>query len=118
MKERGMTFEAKNTAVEARRLVRLKSYGLLDEQEYPVLSQYTQMAAQIAGTPMAMVKLIDADWQFTKGEFGTAGLIDHILLNLRGRAVDSVLHFPAPGADNLKSATAVCALVTVTGSVD
>lgn len=51
-------------------MARLRSYGALDEVEDPLLSQYAEMAAQIANTPLAMVSLVDADWQFAKGSFG------------------------------------------------
>ncbi|MGM5058370.1 sensor domain-containing phosphodiesterase [Rhizobium sp. 814_E9_N1_1] len=65
-----MKSKTKNSPSEARRLARLRSYGVLDEKEDPILSQYAKMAAQIAGTPLSMVSLVDADWQFAKGSFG------------------------------------------------
>jgi EAL domain-containing protein (putative c-di-GMP-specific phosphodiesterase class I) len=65
-----MKSEAKNSPAEARRLARLKSYGVLEEKDDPLLSQYAKMAAEIAGTSLAMVSLVDADWQFAKGSFG------------------------------------------------
>lgn len=69
-----MKSEMRKPPSEARRLARLKSYGVFDEMEDPVLSQYAKMAAQIAGTPFAMVSLVDADWQFAKGSFGPIAL--------------------------------------------
>ncbi len=65
-----MKSETENSYPEARRLARLSSYDVLDERDDPLLSQYAKMAAQIAGTPLAMVSLVDADWQFAKGSFG------------------------------------------------
>lgn len=69
-----MKREIKSSPSETRRLARLKSYGVLDEKDDPILSQYAKMAAQIAGTPMSMVSLVDADWQFAKGSFGPVAL--------------------------------------------
>lgn len=43
---------------------------MLDAPDDPLLNDYAEMAAQIAGTPLAMVSLVDADWQFAKGSFG------------------------------------------------
>ena len=65
-----MSAEKKDAHAEARRLARLNGHGVLDQKEDPLLNDYARMAAQIAGTPLAMVSLVDADWQFAKGSFG------------------------------------------------
>jgi PAS domain S-box-containing protein len=57
---------------EARRLEVLAQYGILDttpEQEFDDLAR---LATYIAGTPMAMVSLIDADRQWFKSKIGVS----------------------------------------------
>lgn len=63
---------ANDPGIEQRRLARLRSYEVIEAEEDPVLSLCAKMAAQLAGTPLAMVSLIDADWQFIKGSFGAS----------------------------------------------
>jgi len=56
---------------EAQRLEVLAQYGILDttaEQEYDDL---TRLATYVAGTPIAMVSIIDADRQWFKSRMGT-----------------------------------------------
>jgi len=63
---------AKTTAPadEARRLEVLAQYGILDTTAEQEFDDLTRLATYIAGTPMAMVSLIDADRQWFKSKIG------------------------------------------------
>ncbi len=56
---------------EAERLLVLQSYGVLDTPPEERFDRITRLAADLAGTPMAMVSLVDADRQFFKSRIGT-----------------------------------------------
>ncbi|UCE32298.1 MAG: PAS domain S-box protein, partial [Burkholderiales bacterium] len=57
---------------EARRLAALAGYGLLDTPAEPVFDALTRAAAQLCGTPMAMLSLVDRDRHWVKSAVGIA----------------------------------------------
>jgi PAS domain S-box-containing protein len=57
---------------EERRLAALYEYELLDTSEEELFDSFTALAAQICGTPMAEIGLVDADRQWSKSAFGLA----------------------------------------------
>ncbi len=59
---------------EARRLNRLHEYRVLDTEAEEALDDLTGLAAQICGTPMAAVSLVDADRQWFKARVGIEAL--------------------------------------------
>jgi diguanylate cyclase (GGDEF)-like protein len=61
---------ATETVAEADRLASLYGYGLLDTPEEDAFDRIVALAAEICGTPMALVTLIDADRQWFKSRFG------------------------------------------------
>ncbi len=61
---------AENDDREAKRLEELYSLGLLDTLSDLRFDQYTQLAAEIFGVPIAMISLIDAERQWIKSAHG------------------------------------------------
>jgi len=55
---------------EAQRLESLRDYGVLDTPREAAFDDLTRIAAQICGTPMALVSLVDESRQWFKSEFG------------------------------------------------
>ena len=55
---------------EAQRLETLRQYGILDTTTEQEFDDLTRLAAYVAGTPMAMVSLIDEDRQWFKSKIG------------------------------------------------
>ena len=55
---------------EAQRLESLRDYGILDTPREAAFDDLTRIAAQICGTPMALVSLVDETRQWFKSEFG------------------------------------------------
>jgi PAS domain S-box-containing protein len=62
-----------DTDAEARRLARLRALRLLDTAAEPLFDRLTRMASRIAGTPIALVSLVDAERQWFKANFGLEG---------------------------------------------
>ncbi|GAA0794681.1 GAF domain-containing sensor histidine kinase [Spirilliplanes yamanashiensis] len=58
---------------EGARVAALRSYGLLDAPRPVVLDELTRLAASIAGTPMSVVTLVDAERQWFAGRTGFPG---------------------------------------------
>jgi len=58
---------------EDRRLDRLRALGVLDTPPEPLFDSLAQLAASIAGTPIALVSLVDAERQWFKANVGLAG---------------------------------------------
>jgi len=55
---------------ESARLEALKKYELLDTVSEKVYNEITKLASELAGTPIAVLNLIDADRQWTKAKHG------------------------------------------------
>jgi PAS domain S-box-containing protein len=58
---------------EAQRLARLRALAVLDTEPEPLFESFARLAAQIAGTPIALVSLIDEDRQWFLANLGLAG---------------------------------------------
>jgi signal transduction histidine kinase len=57
-------------ADEELRLATLESYDILDTEREQAYDDFTMLAAQICGTPMAMISLVDTDRQWFKSAIG------------------------------------------------
>jgi diguanylate cyclase (GGDEF)-like protein/PAS domain S-box-containing protein len=68
-----MTRPAPHPANEDARLARLKSLNVLDSEAEPLFDALTRAAALVAGVPIAMVTLVDADRQWFKANHGLPG---------------------------------------------
>ncbi|MCL4819510.1 MAG: GAF domain-containing protein [Vicinamibacteria bacterium] len=55
---------------EARRLELLRLHRILDTGPDPVLDELTQLAAEICGTPVSLISLVDEDRQWFKSRHG------------------------------------------------
>ncbi len=64
--------EAPPPGNEAARLAALRSYEILDTPPEEAFDDLTKVAAQVCGTPIALVSLIDADRQWFKSRVGLA----------------------------------------------
>jgi PAS domain S-box-containing protein len=61
-------------ADEIQLLARLRALGVLDSAPEPMFDSLTRLAAQIAGTPIALVSLIDEQRQWFKANLGLPGV--------------------------------------------
>jgi PAS domain S-box-containing protein len=61
-------------ADEAQRLARLRALTVLDSAPEPLFDSFARLAAQIAGTPIALVSLIDEQRQWFKANLGLPGV--------------------------------------------
>ena len=59
---------------EIQRLARLQALGVLDSAPEPLFDSLARLAAQIAGTPIALVSLIDEQRQWFKANLGLPGV--------------------------------------------
>jgi PAS domain S-box-containing protein len=59
---------------EIQRLARLRALAVLDSAPEPLFDSFARLAAQIAGTPIALVSLIDDERQWFKANLGMPGV--------------------------------------------
>ncbi len=59
---------------EAQRLARLRALAVLDSAPEPLFDSFVRLAAQIAGTPIALVSLVDDQRQWFKANLGLPGV--------------------------------------------
>ena len=59
---------------EARRLVVLRRYQILDTPAEPIFDELTRLASQLCGTPIALVTLLDGERQWFKSAQGAGGV--------------------------------------------
>ncbi len=59
---------------EAQRLARLRALAVLDSAPEPMFESLARLAAQIAGTPIALVSLLDSRRQWFKANLGLPGV--------------------------------------------
>ncbi len=59
---------------EIQRLARLRALNVLDSAPEPLFDSFARLAAQIAGTPIALVSLIDDQRQWFKANLGLPGV--------------------------------------------
>ena len=59
---------------EASRLEELHRYGILDTPAEPVFDDLTRLAAQVCGTPIAVISFMDRDRQYFKSRYGLEDL--------------------------------------------
>ncbi len=74
-------------ANEAERLAALRSYDVLDSDPEPQFDALVKLAAHIAGVPIALITLIDADRQWFKARYGMAGAQSPRSVSFCGHAV-------------------------------
>ena len=55
---------------EEERIARLLGYDILDTGEDPLLDHLTKLAAQVTGTPVSLVSLVDRNRQWIKSHYG------------------------------------------------
>ncbi len=60
-----------NEAREAARLEELHRYAILDTSPEPVFDDLARLAAQLCGTPVAVISFMDRDRQWFKSRYGT-----------------------------------------------
>ncbi|MBB6255952.1 diguanylate cyclase (GGDEF)-like protein [Xanthomonas arboricola] len=68
----GTAVAAQLPANEDERLAALQDYQLLDTAPEPVYDAFTSSAAEVCGTPMALISLIDTQRQWFKSKLGMA----------------------------------------------
>ena len=56
---------------EEERIARLLGYDIMDSTDDPLLDRLTKMAAEICGTPISLISLIDGKRQWIKSHWGT-----------------------------------------------
>ena len=61
---------ASNARTEASRLNVLRQYEVLDTQPEKALDDLTEMAAEICGTPIAVISIVDSQRSWFKAKFG------------------------------------------------
>ena len=59
---------------EIQRLARLRALAVLDTAPEPLFDSFARLAAQIAGTPIALVSLVDDQRQWFKANLGLPGV--------------------------------------------
>ncbi len=65
---------APRPADETQRLARLRALAALDSAPEPLFDSFVRLAAQIAGTPIALVSLVDDQRQWFKANLGLPGI--------------------------------------------
>lgn len=70
MREVGTMIEARIPDNESERLAALRSYDILDTDPERAFDDLTEVAAQLCGTPISLVSLVDAERQWFKSRVG------------------------------------------------
>ncbi len=70
MTQPGLALSEQPSAAEARRLATLRSYDILDTPREADFEDLAALAAQICGTPIALISLVDERRQWFKATFG------------------------------------------------
>jgi diguanylate cyclase (GGDEF)-like protein/PAS domain S-box-containing protein len=83
---------------EVLRLAALHAYGVLDSTAEELFDDLTELAAQVCGTPMALISLVDADRQWFKARRGIALCETSRDLSFCSYAVDAAATLVVPDA--------------------
>ncbi len=81
---------------EARRLAALLRYGLLDTLAEAEFDDFTQLAAHICGTPIALISLVDSSRQWFKSRLGLAAMETPRDISFCGHAIHGNQVFEVP----------------------
>ncbi len=85
-------------ANEAERLTALHGYAVLDTPDEAEFDDFTQLASQICGTPIALISLVDAHRQWFKSKVGLAAAETPRDISFCGHAIQEAGLFEVPNA--------------------
>ncbi|MBK6999862.1 MAG: PAS domain S-box protein [Rhodoferax sp.] len=85
-------------ANEAKRLNALRHYDILDTPAEAAFDDFTKLASQICGTPIALISLVDADRQWFKSKLGLDATQTARDISFCGHAIHGREVFEVPNA--------------------